>query len=102
MNIPESWNGKVVFVYLRGGGGTALQGGIAMREVHLETINERVFLSGRALSDPRDWTADLPLLVLWDEVVHIVLIDSPKEFMARWERALARTPQAEDDLLPQA
>lgn len=98
VDVPESWNGKVVFVYLRGGGGTALQGGIAMRDVRVETVNGRAFLSGRALSDPRDWTADLPLLVLWDEVVHIVLIDSPKEFMMRWERALARTPPGDDDI----
>lgn len=101
MDVPDSWNHKVVFVYLRGGGGTSLQGGIAMRGVRLETVSGRVFLSGRALSDPRDWTADLPLLVLWDEVVHIALIDSPEEFMSRWERALARTPAGDDDA-PQA
>jgi hypothetical protein len=49
--------------------------GIAIRDVRFETIQDRL-LAGFALSDPNDWMADLPLLVLWEEIVHIAVVDA--------------------------
>jgi hypothetical protein len=93
--IPEEWRGKVVYVYLRGGGGESLHTGIAMRDVRFESINERLFLVGRALSDPRDWLSDLPLLVLWDEIIHIAILNSPEDYSSRSERARAMLAHVE-------
>src|SRR5688500_64527 len=87
--IPPTWRGKVIYLYLRGGGGAALDTGIAMRDVRFENVNGRTFLAGFALSDPSDWVADLPLLVLWEEVIHVAVIDSPDEYFARSQRARA-------------
>jgi hypothetical protein len=98
--VPESWKGKVVYVYLRGGGGASLHTGIAMKDVRFQTVNDRVFLAGSALSDPSDWVADLPLLVLWEEVIHIVVVDSPEDYFSRSQRAralLAHASTSDDD-----
>lgn len=58
---------------------------------------------GRALSDPRDWLSDRPLLVLWEEIIHIAIVDSPEHFYSRSEhaRALLAHDQLSDDLPPQ-
>lgn len=102
IETPSAWKGKVVYVYLRGGGGPSLHTGIAVRDVRLETISGRVFVSGLALSDPSDWVADLPLLILWDEIIHVVIIDSPADFFSRWERARAAArSHSPDDETPQ-
>lgn len=96
---PDAWKGKVVYVYLRGGGGPSLHTGIAVRDARFETIDGRVFLAGLALSDPSDWVADLPLLVLWEEIIHIVIIDSAADYFSRSERAraMASRTQSDDD-----
>lgn len=87
--VPALWKNKVVYVYLRNGGGSSLETGIALSDVRFEVINGRVFLAGTALSDPSDWVADLPLLVLWEEVIHVVIVDSPDEYNLRSRRARA-------------
>lgn len=102
LRTPDAWKGKVVYVYLRGGGGPSLHTGIAVRDARFDTIDGRVFLAGFALSDPSDWVADLPLLILWEEIVHMVIIDSPADFFSRWERARGILARAErDDDTPQ-
>lgn len=85
--IPTAWKDKVVYVYLRDGGGASLETGIALSNVRFDVVNGRVFLAGTALSDPSDWVADLPLLVLWDEIIHVVVIGSADEYVRRSQRA---------------
>lgn len=96
--VPDEWLGKVLYVYFRGGGGRSLESGVAIRDARFMTINGRVFLAGVALSDPDDWVADLPLLILWEDVMHVVIINSQADFFARWTRALAsaRLPGGDD------
>ena len=64
-DVPPEWKDRVLYVYLRGGGGESLQTGIALSNASFTRIKDQLFLSGRALSDPSDWVAELPLLILW-------------------------------------
>ncbi|HEY3042287.1 MAG TPA: hypothetical protein VGJ66_26390 [Pyrinomonadaceae bacterium] len=85
---PESWKNKVVFVYLRNPG-AVLQNGIAVVEPKLQNIQGQKFLVGKMPEDSREWMSGLPIMVVWEEIIHIAIFDSLEDYYARLERVVA-------------
>jgi hypothetical protein len=96
---PKNWQGKVLYVYIKDAG-PALQSGIPLCEARLEDISGRIFLVGRAPDDPRDWISNLPLMIAWDQVLHMLVMNSLEEYFDRVETASfsIQTPRAKDDV----
>jgi hypothetical protein len=89
---PEFWKDKVLFAYLRNPG-PALQNGIPVVEAKLQNIQGEKCVVGKLPEDPREWQAGLPIMIRWDEIIHIAIFDSLEDYYARLERAISSQTQ---------
>ena len=96
---PKNWEGKVLYVYIKDAG-QALQSGVPVCEARLEKVSDKWFLVGRAPDDPRDWISNLPLMIAWEHVLHVLVMNSLEEYFDRVETASfsIQTPKTKEDI----
>lgn len=80
--LPASWAGKILLVYVSSPGPLA-QAGIAIADPVLETQHGRLFLTGKVPAHERDWASELPVAVAWDQVAHVLIFSTVDEYRSR-------------------